>query len=148
MIYFRNVGVFAIIADAEENVLLARRADIDAWNLPGGGRETHETLQETLQREVFEEVGLNLSSARIRNLSLIVSERTLAITYECRCLHYAARPSPEAIEVAWFDLDHLPPNILLRHAERLRAWRSKRFALIIQDRTEKLALLNGVSGRR
>ena len=49
--HFR-IGVYALIFD-DERVLLAHRRDIDWWNLPGGGMEIGETVEEATCREVL-----------------------------------------------------------------------------------------------
>ena len=59
----------ALICD--DKLLTILRDDISTipwpnmWELPGGGREGEETLFECVQREVFEELGLNLEEADI-----------------------------------------------------------------------------------
>ena len=52
-----RVAVSALIFDGER-ILLALRRDIDWWNLPGGGMELGETVEEAVHREVREETGL------------------------------------------------------------------------------------------
>ncbi|HEY4387775.1 MAG TPA: NUDIX domain-containing protein, partial [Ktedonobacteraceae bacterium] len=52
-----RVGVYAVIF-AGTKVLLALRRDIAWWNLPGGGMEPGETVEEAMCREVREETGL------------------------------------------------------------------------------------------
>ena len=47
-----RVAAFALIFQ-EGRVLLAHRRDIDWWNLPGGGMEAGETVDEALHREVL-----------------------------------------------------------------------------------------------
>jgi putative (di)nucleoside polyphosphate hydrolase len=56
--YFR-VGVGAVIVNAKGAVLALERAEIPgAWQLPQGGWEADETLEEAVYREVEEETGL------------------------------------------------------------------------------------------
>ena len=38
-----TIGVFGIIIDDKDRVLLCHRRDFDLWNLPGGGVETGES---------------------------------------------------------------------------------------------------------
>jgi ADP-ribose pyrophosphatase YjhB (NUDIX family) len=59
-----RIGVFALIHDGER-VLLARRRDSGWWNLPGGGMERGETVDEALRREVAEETGLEVAVRRL-----------------------------------------------------------------------------------
>jgi 8-oxo-dGTP diphosphatase len=55
----------------DDQILVIRRddrADIpfpDMWDLPGGGRDHQETPFECLKREVFEELGINISEEDI-----------------------------------------------------------------------------------
>jgi 8-oxo-dGTP diphosphatase len=132
MLLHFKIGVFAIIANELGHVLLARRSDMDAWNLPGGGREAHEILQTALKREVMEEVGLQVTWAKLVNMSFLFPEMSIVLTYECKCTHQNASMSAEAIDVDWFAPDHLPLKTLPRHKERINAWRKKRFAVLLQ----------------
>src|SRR5436305_14801630 len=59
-----RVGVYAVIFN-EEGVLLAHRRDIDWWNLPGGGMEAGETVDEAICREVRDETGLEVEVAQL-----------------------------------------------------------------------------------
>lgn len=51
-----NVGI--ILANAQGQVLWARRIGQDAWQFPQGGINTDETPEQALYRELHEEVGL------------------------------------------------------------------------------------------
>ncbi|GAA3856574.1 NUDIX hydrolase [Celeribacter arenosi] len=54
-----------------DDVLTLQRDDIPTipfpgeWDLPGGGREGHETPFETVARELHEELGLRISAQRV-----------------------------------------------------------------------------------
>jgi 8-oxo-dGTP diphosphatase len=57
------VGAILVEKDAEARLLLAKRASTrtfypDVWDLPGGHRESGETPDQTLVRELEEEVGI------------------------------------------------------------------------------------------
>ncbi len=58
-------GVNVIIADNLGRILILKRSSKDEscpglWDLPGGGVEKNETLQEAVKREVAEESGLKV----------------------------------------------------------------------------------------
>ena len=58
-------GVNVIIEDKQGRILILKRSPDDKscpglWDLPGGGAENNETLQETVKREVKEESGLEI----------------------------------------------------------------------------------------
>jgi 8-oxo-dGTP pyrophosphatase MutT (NUDIX family) len=61
-------GAAAIVTDAERRVLLLQRADTGGWGLPGGFMEPGESLEETVRREVLEEVGLELDELTLMNV--------------------------------------------------------------------------------
>ena len=50
-----TIGVFGIIRDEQNRVLLCLRNDYDLWNLPGGTLEQGESPWQGVIREVKEE---------------------------------------------------------------------------------------------
>lgn len=57
-------AVRAVIQDAEERILFVKRKDNGEWVMPAGGLELHESIMDCLIREVKEETGLELISAK------------------------------------------------------------------------------------
>ena len=68
MNYQSHFGVYAIISDkSREKILLIKKVlgcYTGLYDLPGGGMEPHELLEETLHREVFEETGCTVIRAK------------------------------------------------------------------------------------
>lgn len=54
--YLFRVSVKALIVNDEGHVLLVREYDHDWWDLPGGGVDHGESIEQALSRELFEEV--------------------------------------------------------------------------------------------
>jgi len=54
--YRPNVGI--VICNAERKVLWARRVGRTGWQFPQGGIREHETPEQAMYRELYEEVGL------------------------------------------------------------------------------------------
>lgn len=54
----------AIIQNEKGEILFVRRRDNDAWVMPAGGLELHESIFDCLKREVKEETGLDVISAK------------------------------------------------------------------------------------
>lgn len=54
--YRPNVGI--VLCNLRNNVLWGRRAGHDGWQFPQGGVKPHETLEQALYRELYEEIGL------------------------------------------------------------------------------------------
>ena len=74
-----NVTVVRALIESEGRVLLVRRAAWDTlpglWELPGGKVDRGEPLLEALAREVEEETGLMLASARLASRREMLSPR-------------------------------------------------------------------------
>ncbi|MFX1404773.1 MAG: NUDIX hydrolase [Promethearchaeota archaeon] len=54
-----------VMLDEKNRVLLCQLERDDLWVLPGGGIRLHETLQETVERELFEEANFEITVQRL-----------------------------------------------------------------------------------
>lgn len=112
-----HLGVKALICNNEHKFLLLEKKIIPKgtyWDMPGGRLQKGETLLETLQREIEEEIGLkhinkityvNMHFTNIRvpfldsNVGLIIS------VYKCNILDaFTPKLSNEHINFGWFNL--------------------------------------------
>ena len=114
-----RIGVFALIIKDSE-VLLGRRRDIDWWNLPGGGMEVGETVDEALRREVLEETGLQVRVGRLVGVYSKPQKQELVLALLCEIVGGVLVETEETIECRFFPSDALPANTLPKHAERVR----------------------------
>ncbi len=114
-----TIGVFAIICDAGNRVLLCHRRDFDAWNLPGGRVESGELPPEALIREVREETGLEVAIERLVGVYGKVDRDELVFAFTCRVVGGALTVTEESSACEYFDPAHLPANLLPKHVERI-----------------------------
>jgi ADP-ribose pyrophosphatase YjhB (NUDIX family) len=114
-----TVAAFAIIFDAEGRVLLCHRRDMDAWNLPGGGLEVGELPDECVLREVREETGLEVAIERLVGVYGKPGRNELVFAFICQVTGGLLSLSSEVDENRYFIPDEMPPNTLLKHAERV-----------------------------
>lgn len=104
-----RVGASAAILNASGELLLVRHSYRHGWGLPGGSLGRAENPAEAIQRELREELGLELEAngslqwflnqrwRRVETVfSMDVGEQSPVIS------------SPEIAEVGWFSLDDLP----------------------------------------
>ena len=114
-----TVGSFAIIFDNDGKVLLSHRRDMDAWNLPGGGLEPGELPDECVVREVREETGLDVVVERLVGVYGKPGRNELVFAFQCRITGGVLQSTDESDASAYFNVEQMPPNTLLRHAERI-----------------------------
>ena len=116
--YF-TLGAFAVIFDEAGRVLLSHRRDMDAWNLPGGGVETDELPTASVIREVREETGLDCAVERLVGVYGKPGTTDMIFTFQCRITGGALGLTDESDANAFFALDEIPSNTLLKHIERI-----------------------------
>jgi 8-oxo-dGTP diphosphatase len=101
----------ACVLDAAGRVLLLKHAfrTGSGWGIPGGFLEKGEQPEAALRRELREEVGLELASARLAFVRTLARTQQVEIIFCCRAAGSPARPQSDEIdEVAWFAPDALP----------------------------------------
>jgi 8-oxo-dGTP diphosphatase len=113
-----RIGVYAIIL-GEGTVLLAHRRDIDWWNLPGGGMEMGETVEEAVCREVREETGLEVAVERLVGVYSKPQKQEVVLTFRCRVIGGELTSTEESRECRFFTPDALPANTLPKHRQRV-----------------------------
>jgi 8-oxo-dGTP diphosphatase len=130
-----RIGVFALV-ERDGRYLLARRSDIGWWNLPGGGMEYDETVEQSLAREVLEEVGIDISVVRLVGVYSKPQKREVVLTFLC---HVAGDAEPgtseEVLESGWFAPGAWPEPLLPKHRERLEDALQGRLEAILRAQT-------------
>jgi 8-oxo-dGTP diphosphatase len=132
-----RVAVNAVI-ERDGRYLLARRRDIGWWHLIGGGLEYGETIQQGLQREVREEIGVSIDILRLTGVYAKPQKQEVVLTFLCHLAADSAEPkaSEEIAEVGWFATDHFPQPLLPKHRERLLdATRDRHEAVVKAQKT-------------
>ncbi len=113
-----RVAVYAVIMQDDE-VLLAHRRDIDWWNLPGGGMETGETVEEAMCREVREETGLEVEVEGLVGVYSKPRKDEVVLALRCRITGGTLTATEESRECRFFAPDALPVNTLPKHRQRV-----------------------------
>src|SRR6266516_4473245 len=130
-----RIGVYALVFDGE-HVLLAHRRDIDWWNLPGGGMEVGETVDEAMIREVREETGLEVKVERLVGVYSKPQKQGVVLTFRCAVIGGTLCETEESRECRYFLPSALPANTLPKHRQRIEdALLNRPEAVILAQRT-------------
>lgn len=97
--------------------LFVKRRDVPVWVLPGGGIDTGETPEEAVEREVFEESGLEVNIIRKAAVYSPVSRWTATThIFICAVKRGAFKKSQESAEIGYFPVSELPALCFPLHA--------------------------------
>jgi ADP-ribose pyrophosphatase YjhB (NUDIX family) len=113
-----RIGVNALIFN-DGLVLLALRRDIDWWNLPGGGMEAGETVEDAIRREVCEETGLEVEVDYLIGVYSKPQKQEVVLTLHCHITGGKITATEESRACRFFSPDALPTNILPKHRQRV-----------------------------
>ena len=114
-----RIGVFALIFNHERHILLGHRRDIDWWNLPGGGMEVGETVDEAICREVREETGLDVKVGQLVGVYSKPQKQEVVLTFLCQVIGGNLQSTEETRESRYFSPGALPENTLPKHLQRI-----------------------------
>ena len=114
-----KVAVYVFLIK-DEKILLLRRFNT-GWNdgnygLPAGHLESNETVTDALLRESFEEVGVKIQRENIQLVHTMHRMHGGYIDLFFMATEWENEPVNNELdkcdEVKWFDLNHLPPNMV------------------------------------
>jgi ADP-ribose pyrophosphatase YjhB (NUDIX family) len=115
-----TVGVFGILFDERERVLLCHRRDYNFWNLPGGALERGETPWEGAMREVKEETGLDVEVVRLLGVYSKPDVDDVVLTFLCRAIGGAITLNDEADAIQYFAFTDIPHNTAPKQVLRIK----------------------------
>lgn len=126
-----KVGVGVVVADDAGRVLLVRRNHEPAmgrWAFPSGFVDAGEVLEEAAAREVREEAGVDVAIEALLGAWSEAGEPVIFIAYAGSITGGTPSAGDEAIEVALFAPDALPPLAFVHDDQVMAAWRAHRAA--------------------
>lgn len=131
------VGSVVLILDKDNRVLLQKRktSKYGRFGLPGGLMELGESCEETAIREVYEETGLSITSLTLIDVfsgknsysKLENGDEFYATTVAYYTKNYSGILNPnnsETLELKFFNLDELPPNMIGSHKKIIEKYMS------------------------
>lgn len=121
------MGVRVVIPDEHGRVCLVQHTYAAGWYLPGGGVRRHEDPGDAIARELREETGMTLMTAREFGTYVNTREgkRDHIIVYIGHA-HGPARPaSSEIAACGWYPPDRLPGGTSPGTRRRLDEWQAE-----------------------
>lgn len=101
-----------LFSEDRQSILLIQRRDVPVWVLPGGGIEPLESSESAIEREFFEETGLQVVAHRLVGAYLPINRLAKAThLYECTLVSGTLCVSEETRRVQFFSLTTLPKEI-------------------------------------
>ena len=99
-------GVGIILVNNNRQVFLAKRIGMDAWQFPQGGMKENETPEQTMHRELKEEIGLEPEDIEV----LAMTEGWLSYRLPRQLIRHYNKPVCIGQKQRWFLLRLLNPN--------------------------------------
>ena len=80
--------VYALVIDSKTNILICREDANSPWQLPGGKPEANESIKETVDRELLEEVDVTVQTIVDLGYNEITNLQTNEKYYQLRFIAY------------------------------------------------------------
>lgn len=111
-----------VIIHKDRKILLQKRGDDGTWSIHGGSLELGETVEETVRRELEEEIGvkpINLKFYKVfsgEDMHYVCpnGDEVYCVNVIFLCDKYEGelkQDDDEVVELKWFDIDNLPDNL-------------------------------------
>lgn len=117
------VGVTALIKK-RDSILLTKNSYQYMWTLPGGFLTRGESLQDSVSREILEELGIKIIIERVIEVTSIKTKPVIDVFILC---HYqSGEIKPDLVEVEkakFFALNKLPKNIYSKHKKYIEKYK-------------------------
>jgi 8-oxo-dGTP pyrophosphatase MutT (NUDIX family) len=102
-----------VVRDGDGRVLLIHQADEDQrWMPPGGHLEPGESPAQAVERELKEELGIQVEAGPLIGLYTLRLPEELGLRFVFQCTIVSGEPEirapDEVAELGWFDPDDLP----------------------------------------
>ena len=106
-----TVSAAGVITNGNGEVLLLNHVlrPVSGWGLPGGFMNVGEQPETAFRREIREETGIELCDVRLGLTRTL--HRHIEIIFAAKGIGEPEVKSREIIELAWFDLDNMPPGM-------------------------------------
>jgi ADP-ribose pyrophosphatase YjhB (NUDIX family) len=113
------VSVAAVITNDDGQVLVIKRRDSGAWQLPGGVLELNEPIEDGLRREVREETGVRIEPVRLTGVYKNMKLGVVALVFRARPVEGTPEPTEEAADVAWWTAEQVAVGMVEAFAVRI-----------------------------
>lgn len=120
-----SVGVVGVLVNPENKILLVEHVfhAVNPWGLPGGWMGNREHPEEALQRELQEELGIEVIIKSILAISNKFRGNHIDIAYLCKTEGTVNHLSSELLGYQWVSLDNLPADMHEFHKLALETFR-------------------------
>lgn len=109
----QRFGVFAVVFNHAGEVLLVENSYAKGWRLPGGGVEWGESVEESMARELREEVQLEAKRMKLVNIHHMLwngASNQIIVFRVDEFSGEARADGNEILRVMWASPDRLPPE--------------------------------------
>ena len=114
-----SVSVAAVVVNDDGQVLVIKRRDNGAWQIPGGVLELDESIQDGLRREVREETGVEVEPERLTGVYKNMNLGVVALVFRARQVAGTPGPTDEATDVAWWTAEQVERDMIEAFAVRI-----------------------------
>ena len=119
-----TMGAQAVVIDQNSRILLVRHGYRPGWHFPGGGVERDEALSEAMERELFEETGVELTGQPklhgiFTNFETFPGDHIGVFIVQEWKQDKVPEPNAEIKEIGFFYRDELPDQTVVGVINRL-----------------------------